>query len=310
MATVMSYDMEEFLDSWVTKYCELAKITSPLRSYTTPILPDDHSRSAAGAPGSGPVTECPWCHHTATPTSFVTYSSITALMNKPKVRPVETGDEPQQGELHEVASRVLMKVLWAARLCRRDLLRAVNRLATCVAKWTSEADLMLYRLMGYIASTKHLRMFCWVGDELAMIIPHLFADSDLGGCSESQRSTSGCHHALCGPCIRFPIVGISKRQGCVSHSTPEAEMVALDFSIRTVGLPYLTLWHTLMPHHPPLVVHEDNQAMIRVMQTGRNPTMRYLGRTHRISVAWLHEVFKDPNHLLVYEESNTMCVDI
>ena len=34
--------------------------------------------------------------------------------------------------------------------------------------------------MGYIASTKHLRMFCWVGDELAMIIPHLFADSDLG----------------------------------------------------------------------------------------------------------------------------------
>jgi hypothetical protein len=50
--------------------------------------------------------------------------------------------------------------------------------------------------------------------------------------------------------------------------------------------------------------------MIRVMQTGRNPMMRYLGRAHRISVAWLHEVFKDPNHLLVYEESNTMCADI
>ena len=93
---------------------------------------------------------------------------------------METGVEPQQGELHDVASRVLMKVLLAARLCRRGLLRAVNRLATCVAKWTSEADLMLYRLMGYIASTKHLRMFCWVGDELAMIIPHLFADSDSG----------------------------------------------------------------------------------------------------------------------------------
>jgi hypothetical protein len=100
-------------------------------------------------------------------------------VNKPKVLPVETGDEPQRGELHDVASRVLMKVLWAARLCR-DLLRAVNRLATCVAKWTSETDLMLYRLMGYIASTKHLRMFCWVGYELAMINPHLSADSDLG----------------------------------------------------------------------------------------------------------------------------------
>ena len=109
---------------------------------------------------------------------------------------METGVEPQQGELHDVASRALMKVLGAARLCRRDLLRAVNRLATCVAQWTSEADLMLYRLMGYIASTKHLRMFCWVGDELAMIIPHLFADSYLWGCSESQRSASGCHHAF------------------------------------------------------------------------------------------------------------------
>ena len=52
------------------------------------------------------------------------------------------------------------------------------------------------------------------------------------------------------------------------------------------------------------------QAIIRVMQTGRNPTMRYLGRAHRISVRWLHEVFNDPMHRLVHEESNSMCVDI
>ena len=59
MATVMSYGVEEILDSCVAKYCEFAKITSALRSYTTPILLDDHSRSAAGAPGTGPVAECP-----------------------------------------------------------------------------------------------------------------------------------------------------------------------------------------------------------------------------------------------------------
>ena len=161
---------------------------------------------------------------------------------------------------------------------------------------------MLYRLMGYIASTQHLRMCCWVGDSLAMFIQHVCAESDLGGCSDSQRSTSGCHHVLCGPFPRFPIVGISQRQGCVCDSTPEAEIVALDFAMRIVGLPYLTLWHTMMPHRPPLVVHEDNQAMIRVMQTGRNPTMRYLGRTRRISVAWLHEGFKNPMHQLIYQE--------
>ena len=67
-------------------------------------------------------------------------------------------------------------------------------------------------------------------------------------------------------------------------------------------MPYLTLWHTMMPYRPPLVVHDDNQGMIRVMQTGRNPTMPYLGRTHRISVAWLHEVFQNLMYQLMYKE--------
>ena len=39
--------------------------------------------------------------------------------------------------------------------------------------------------------------------------------------------------------------------------------------------------------------------------------MRYLGRqTHRISVAWLHEVSQGPMHQLIVEESNSMCADI
>lgn len=60
-----------------------------------------------------------------------------------------------------------MKVLWIARLCRRYLLRAANRLATCVAEWTSEHDRMLYRSMGF-ASTKHIRMYCCVGNAVKL----------------------------------------------------------------------------------------------------------------------------------------------
>jgi hypothetical protein len=33
----------------------------------------------------------------------------------------------------------------------------------------------------------------------------------------------------------------------------------------------------------------DNKAMLCVMKSCINPTMRHLARTHRISVAWLHE---------------------
>ena len=76
----------------------------------------------------------------------------------------------------------------------------------------------------------------------------------------------------------------------MSHSTPEAELVAFDFAVRVPGLPSLDLWHTLLPHAPPLLGHEDNQAMLRIIETGKNPSMRYLGRTHGISVARLHEI--------------------
>ena len=148
--------------------------------------------------------------------------------------------------------------------------------------------------------TAHPQSICacivGAGDSLAQRVPHLFADADLGGCSEAQRSTFGCRHACRSRFMRCSNVGLNQRQGCVPHSTPEAEMVALCFSMRTVGLPYLTLWRTIMEHHRPLVVHEDSQAMIRVVQTGKDPPMWYLGRTHRISVAWLHEVFHDPPH--------------
>ena len=153
-------------------------------------------------------------------------------------------------------------------------------------------------------------MMGWIGDKLYALQPHLFADADFAGCTDTQRSTSGLHLALRGPNSCFPIAGVSKRQTCVSHSTPEAEMVSMSHALRHCGLPCLDLWHALLPHKPGLVVHEDNQAMIKVVETGRNPTMRYIGRTHGVSVAWLHERFKGEDINLAYEVSSRMCADI
>ncbi len=214
------------------------------------------------------------------------------------------------GCLQPIAAKVLMKIIYAARLARFDLLRAVCHLATFVTKWTSECDRKLHRLVCYINSSKHLRMIGWVGDGLTVVQPHLYADADFAGCVATQRSTSGYHFAIRGPHTCFPIAGVSKRQGCVSHSTPEAEMVAADFSLRHCGLPCLALWWNLLPSKPILQFHEDNQAMIRVVETGRNPTMRYLQRTHGVSVAWLHEIFKNKELDLSYELSARMCADI
>ena len=159
------------------------------------------------------------------------------------------------GKLQPIAAKVLMKILYAARLARFDLLRAVCHLATYVTKWTSECDKKLHRLVCYINSSKYLRMIGWVGDPLAAVQPHLFADADFAGCVDTQRSTSGYHFAIRGPHTCFPIAGVSKGQGCVSHSTPEAEMVSADYSLRHCGLPCLTLWWTLLPGTPKLRFH-------------------------------------------------------
>ena len=198
---------------------------------------------------------------------------------------------------------------YAARLCRFDLLRAVCRLAT-VTKWTSECDRKLHRLVCYVNSSKHLRMIGWVGDGLSALQPHVFADADFAGCTATQRITSGYHFAIRGPNTCFPITGVSRRQTCVSHSTPEAEIVSADLALRHCGLPSFALWWTLLPQRPRRMFHEDNQTMIRVAGTGRNPTMRCLARPHRVSDAWLHETFPQPNIGLMYEVSSRMCADI
>ena len=62
----------------------------------------------------------------------------------------------------------------------------------------------------------------------------------------------------------------SKKQTAVSHSTPEAEIVAIDHALRTVGLPALQLWDILFQRTKTLYVHEDNAACIQVMKTVRS----------------------------------------
>ena len=42
-----------------------------------------------------------------------------------------------------------------------------------------------------------------------------------------------------------------------------------------------------------MVVHcVDNQAMMEVIRTGRNPTMRHLGRVHGVCIGFMHEQYK------------------
>eukprot|EP00969_Alexandrium_andersonii_P181715 8030120-Alexandrium_andersonii.AAC.1 len=50
-----------------------------------------------------------------------------------------------------------------------------------------------------------------------------------------------------------------------------------------------------------------------IIRSGNNPTLRYLHRTHRVSVQWLHERFfrfSGRSHRDEYEDSADMKADI
>ena len=339
--------MEDFLDSCVTRYVDLAtdiQGTAPkLRVVATPFIEDSPGGSPSGsscAPAGTPGVFCPWCNNHF-PIAGNQSDKIAALRDaerkkqlqkaKEKKKTEDDGDtdamqsrevdEPKsatsylqpeasdelenadRGVLQPLAARVLMKILYAARMARFDLLRAVCNLACFVTRWTLECDKKLHRLICYIAATKHHRQIGWIGDNTSELAPHLYADADFASCKITQRSTGGGHLAIMGPNSCFPQAAKSARHGAISSSTPEAEMYTGHIIMKNVGIPAKDLWTVLLREDVPLYFHEDNQAMIQIVKSGRNPTMRHLGRVHRIAVAWLHERWLAGDFTLFYEKS-------
>ena len=150
----------------------------------------------------------------------------------------------------------------------------------------------------------------WIGDHIEELTPHVFADADFAGCPSTSRSTSGMHHALLGPHSSFPIAGQSRKQGCVSHSTPEAEVIAASNALRTCGLPALHLWNPLMGRKVTLEFHEDNSTAVTAMKHGYSPAMKHLERTHGVCLRWLAERFTEEQCHLFYERTALMAADI
>ena len=71
-----------------------------------------------------------------------------------------------------------MKLLYAARIARFDLLRSINTLARNVTKWSIQDDAKLYHLMCYVNSTLGKRMIGWVGNDMKDLSIALYADAD------------------------------------------------------------------------------------------------------------------------------------
>ena len=79
----------------------------------------------------------------------------------------------------------------------------------------------------------------------------------------------------------------------------------MDTTIRLRTIPLLSICEQVFGVES-VTICGDNQAMLSIRKTGRNPTLRHLSRTHRVSVAWLHEQYEREHSMFSYVRSCDM----
>ena len=258
------YDMEEFMRKNVENYLTRSKTTAKNLSAkaATPFL--DESKFQLGCQIS-PADE----------------AAFVARKRQKKA--------PADNKMNTDAASIIMQTMYPARLARPELLRAVGHLAQFLTKWTDRQDKQLHRLMSYIQRACTDKLIGFIGDQPADLELSLYSDADFAGDRDDLKSTSGGFLALTGTHSFFPLGFLSKKQSCQSHSTPEAELVACDACVRTLGFPALQLWEKLLGRSVRLRVFEDNEATLRIIQSGRFPTLRHVKKAHGLSIMTLHE---------------------
>ena len=157
-------------------------------------------------------------------------------------------------------------------------------------------------LISYVNNTLGYRHFGYVEQnvDINALNPHLFADAAFVDDLKTSKSTSGAYLTLrtqlttggtdvfAKSTTDLPQGCSSSRQSCQAHSTPEAEIVAMDAAIRELGNPSLSLWNYILQRKDQhgegsmVIAHEDNSATIKICEHGRDPTMRHLSRTHGV----------------------------
>ena len=64
-------------------------------------------------------------------------------------------------------------------------------------------------------------------------------------------------------------------------------------------------------HEALLYVFEDNEAVIKMINEGRGPTMRHVSRTHRVALEWLFDrINLDPKVQIKYIDTKNQLADI
>ena len=130
--------------------------------------------------------------------------------------------EGKEKPFHTAAAKVLMKMMYAARMARPDILRAISFLARCLTKWDEDCSKRLHRLMSYVDSTVTYRMYAWNDAPRAKLdlVLKVYSDADFAGCVDTQRSTTGAVAFPSNPNYSAPF-SLCPKDRCVFPNLPQ-----------------------------------------------------------------------------------------
>ena len=138
-------------------------------------------------------------------------------------------DWERRGSLSQKASRILMKILWCARLSRPDLSKAIADLTRRLTVWSRADDMRLHRLMSYLYGSKDFCLQGKIADPQESLMLCCYTDADHCSAQEDTKSSSGMF--LClegeGPNSFWPLSWASRKQTAMARSTTEAEMISV-----------------------------------------------------------------------------------
>ena len=174
-----------------------------------------------------------------------------------------------KGELHCDSAKCVLKCLYVARFNRPDFLWAVNTLARNVTKWSVNCDKRLHRLICYMHDKTDMEMQCWVGDDAKDIQLAMFVDASFASWLSDSKSTSGAILCLMGPKTFVPISWFCKKQGSVTHSSTEAELIALDAALRMEGIPALAFWELVIDVFHPMEAKVEEKVSAPTCRTAQ-----------------------------------------
>ena len=172
---------------------------------------------------------------------------------------------------------------------------AIGKLARRITKWSSSDDAAMHRMYQYLDSHSSLTLRGVLDSNRAhLIVLQAFADADLGGDTDSVKSTSGMFIRLWDGENAFPLEWGSKLQSVISTSTCEAEIVSMAAALKAHALVLKDLLSVLLGRDVELQIMEDNMSAIQVVARGYCAKLAHLPRTHKLSLGWVHEVTKAP----------------